>query len=151
MAQNTNPIFTLVPNVTQSIWTQNQTGNVKSDGTGTVGTNLVVAFTAGSNGSFLQKIRASPAAALAATATTGTVLRVFLSSANAGSITTGSISQLAEMACPAQTACQTTVAVTPVEIPLGMLVPSGSFILVSMHAAAAANTSWQFIAIGGDY
>jgi D-3-phosphoglycerate dehydrogenase len=50
-----------------------------------------------------------------------------------------------------QIADQTTTATSPVEIPLGFALPAGYTILVSMHHAAAANTSWSFTVIGGDY
>ena len=151
MSQNTNPIFTLVPNVGNAVWTSAATANTKSDGTGTIGTDMKIVFTAGVNGSFVQKIRACPTAIVAATATTPTVLRVYFSIVGAGTSSNSQSFQIAEMALPAQTADQTATATTPVEIPLGMAMESGSFIHVSMHHAAAANTAWQFSAFGGDY
>jgi hypothetical protein len=147
----TDPQFSSTPNCPSVVWTASSTANVKSDGTGTVGTDILKLFTAGASGSFVQKIRAVPAASAASTATTATVLRVFLSSIASGATSRTDTIPIAEVACPAQTADVATAAVTPVEIPIGMALASGQYLHVSMHHAAAANTSWGITAIGGNY
>lgn len=151
MAANFNPIFTLSPNVGSGIWTASLTANVKSDGTGTIATDMVVVFTAGANGSFVQKLRATPNGSTAATATTATVLRVYRSTQTSGATTNANTWRLDEIACPAQTTDQTTIATNYLEIPLGFGMNANETMLISMHHAAAANTNWQFNVIGGNY
>jgi hypothetical protein len=151
MAANTAPIFTLLPAIGTAIWLPATTANTKSDGVGTIGTDILLLETAGANGSFLNKIRFSPAASVAATATTASVIRVFLSTQSSGATTNANTSLIGEIAAPAQTADQTTTATNYIEFPLGFAVPSGISLLFSMHHAAAANTSWQGVCFSGDY
>lgn len=151
MAANTSPIYTLTPNIGTATWSSSTTANTKNDGSGTVGTDILLAFTAGANGSFIQKIRATLGGSVASTASTATVLRAYLSTVNSGSTTNANTFRLDEVACPQQTSDQPTVGTFAVEIPLGIAVPTNRYILVSMHHAAAANTVWQIEVIGGDY
>lgn len=152
MAANTAPIYTNVPQRTGSIWTSSLTANTKSDGTGTIGTDMVLAFTAdATDGSRVERLRFMPCASTAATATTATVLRVYISTVSSGSTTRADTILWAEVACPSTTADQTTVAVNPIEVPFGISLPAGNTILWSMHHSAAANTSWGCSAIGGAY
>jgi hypothetical protein len=151
MAAGTNPIYSATPTIGLATWLPATTANTKSDGTGTIGTDILKAYTAGANGAFIQRIRLSPAASVAATATTATVARIFISSITSGATTNANTLRWDEVACPAQTADQTTSSTNFIEIPLGIAIPASYTVLVSMHAAAAANTSWQFIVIAGDY
>lgn len=151
MAANTAPIFTLTPNIGVGLWTSSTTANTKSDGSGTVGTDIIKTFTSGSNGSFVNKIRFQPVASVAATATTATVVRVYYSTVGSGATANTNTFDLGEIALPSQTADQTTTATNYVELPLGVAIPASSFIHFSMHHAAAANTSWQATCFGGDY
>lgn len=151
MAANTAPIFTDVPVVGGGIWTSSLTANTKSDGTGTIATDMVKLFTAGTDGSFVNKIRISPAASTAATATTATVARFYISTVTSGATTRTDTFPFAEIALAAQTADQTTTAVSAFEVPCGFYIPTGYYIHASMHHAAAANTSWAMIVFGGHY
>lgn len=151
MAANTAPIFTETPVVGAGIWTSSTTANVKSDGAGTIATDMVKLFTAGTDGSFINRIRLQPAASTAATATTATVARFYVSTISSSTTTRADTFPFAEVACPAQTADQTTTATNYIEIPCGFYIPTGYYIHFSMHHAAAANTSWAAIVFGGNY
>lgn len=149
MAANTAPIFTLTPNVNGVAITAACT---KSDGTGTIATDVFKAFTAGSAGSWISKVRFNPCATTAGTATTATVGRVFLSSQTSGA-TTGATNTwlIGEITLSAQTADSTSAAVNSLDIPCNFAIPAGYTILVTCHAAPAANSAWQATVYGGDY
>jgi hypothetical protein len=149
MPANTSPIFTLVPNVGQAKVTA---ANTKSDGTGTVATDVFKAFTAGANGSFVTRVRFNPTASAAGTATTATVARVFYSTVGSGATTGGTDTWLiGEVALPSVSADSSSAPTSPIELMINMAIPTGSFIHVTNHAAPAASTSWQAQVIGGDY
>jgi hypothetical protein len=146
---NTNPIFTLTPNVGVVPVTA---ANTNSQGSGTIGTDIFKAFTAGASGSFVTRVRWSPTASAAGSNTTATVARVFLSSQTSGATTGGTNTWLlGEITLAAQTADSTASAVYQLELMLNMAIPAGYTILVTNHAAPAANTNWQAMVIGGDY
>lgn len=151
MAANTAPIFTETPVVGAGAWTNSSTANTTSTGAGTVGTSMVKLFTSGADGSFINRIRISPAGSTAATATTATVARFYISTITSGATTNADTFLFAEVACPAQTADQTTTATSYIEIPCGFYIPTGYFIHMSMHHAAAANTQWTALVLGGNY
>ena len=151
MAAGTTPIYTLLPEIGAGIWLPATTANVKSDGVGTIGTDMVLLMTSGTDGSFLNKIRFSPAASVAATATTASVIRVYLSTQSSGATTNANTHLIGEIAAPSQTADQTTTATNYLEFPLGFAVQTGHSVLFSMHHSAAANTSWKGVVMYGDY
>jgi hypothetical protein len=152
MPANSDPIYSKQGNAANiGIWTSSLTANTTSDGTGTIATNMVKIFTAGVNGAKIDRIRLFPAASVAATPTTATVARLYTSTITSGATTRADTIPFAEIACPAQTADQTTTAVSPLEIPCGFVLPANQTILMSMHHAAAANTSWAATVWGGDY
>lgn len=151
MAANNAPIFTEVPLIGSGVWLPATTANVKSDGVGTIATDMLLLLTAGSDGAFINRVRVVPQAGTAATATTATVARLYISTQAAGATTNVNTHQFAEVACPAQTADQTTTATNFLEIPCGFYIPTTYTILASMHHAAAANTSWKFIVFAGNY
>ena len=151
MAAGTQPIFTATPAIGQAIWLPATTANVKSDGVGTIGTDMLLLETSGANGTFFNKIRFSPAASVAATATTASVIRVYISTQSSGATTNANTALIGEIAAPAQTADQTTTATNYLEFPLGFAVPTGYSVLFSMHHAAATNTSWKGVIFSGDY
>src|ERR1700675_5094698 len=86
MAQNTSPIFSLVPNVSAAQLVNGTTASARSDGVGTIGTDLLKAFTAGANGSFISRARIS-AYATTPTTETATIIRLFLSTQASGATT----------------------------------------------------------------
>jgi hypothetical protein len=151
MAANTAPIFTDLALIGRAVWLPATTANVKSDGAGTIGTDMLLLLTAGTDGSFLNRIRLSPSASTAATATTASIHRFYLSTASSGATTSANTSLIAEYAAPAQTADQTTVSVQPIDVPLGFYIPSGIQLLWSMHHAAAAATAWHAVCFAGSY
>lgn len=151
MSANTQPVFTLTPNLAISIWTSSLTGNVKSDGTGTIATDMVKAVTGAANGTFVEKLRFNPCASVAATATTPTVLRIYVSNVGSGATTRTDTTLIHEIALGAITAAQTTSVANYFEVVLGIRLGTGQFIHWSMHHTAAANTSWACVPFAGDY
>ena len=151
MPANFNPIYTLTPNVGFAKITTTA-ANVKSDGTGTIGTDMFLAFTAGANGSFVQRARFNAIASAAAVNTVATTLRVFLSSVNTGTPTSANTSLLAEISAPGTlSAANSTNAVLFYDIPLNIAIPTGRYILISQHVAQTTNQQWQGTIFGGDY
>jgi hypothetical protein len=148
MAANTNPIFSLTPQVSAVAVTAACT---KSDGAGTIGTDIFKAFTAGSDGSWVSRLRITPFASVAATATTATVARVFVSSATSGAVTSATCFLIGEVSLPSVTADHSTTAINPVEIPLNFALKASWTILVTTHAVPAANTGQMFTVFAGDY
>jgi len=149
MPANTSPIFTLTPNVGLAAVTA---ANTKSDGTGTIATDIFKALTSGANGSWVSRVRWNPTATVAATSTTNTVGRVFLSTKTSGATTGGTDTWLlGEVALVSVSADHSTAPTNPIELMLNMAIATGYTILVTNHAAPAANTAWQAIVIGGDY
>lgn len=150
MPANTSPIFALTPNIgdVNILTTSTMT---RSDGVGTIGTNLFLAFTAGANGSFIQRVRFIPVASAAAVTSVATTLRVFLSSLNTGTTTTSNAFLIAEISVPAISTANSTNAVNYYEIPLNLAIPTSQYILVSQHVAQTTNQNWQAMVFGGDY
>lgn len=149
MPANTAPIFSVAPNVNG---VAPSAACTKSDGTGTIGTDIFKAFTAGANGAWVSKVRFNPVATAAATTTTGTVGRVFASSKTSGGTTGGTDTfLLAEVTLPAVSADHSTAPTNAIEVPINFALPAGWTILITNHAAPASNTSWQALVVGGDY
>ena len=147
-APNTSPRFTKAANISSALVTA---ANTSSQGGGTIATDIFKAFTAdATNGSFVEKVRWIPTAT-AATTTSATVARVFLSSVASGATTSANTHLVAEVTLPAIAADNASTAVNPFDVPLGFTIPAGWTILVTNHAAPAANTAWKAITIGSDY
>lgn len=136
MPANTAPIFTLTPNVG---FAPNITlANTAKDGTGTV--DLV--FTAGANGAFVQKLKIRPRGTNAAT-----VVRVFLN--NGATPTTATNNMLFdEIALLATTNIETTT-IIGTELPIGIAIPAGWRIYVTLGTAVAGG--YAVTTVGGDY
>jgi hypothetical protein len=147
------PLLGLTPRSTYSLWLNGSTANTKSDGSGTIGTDMMLAYTAGANGAWIDRIRLMPVGVTAATstATTATVARIFLSSQTSGATTNVNTHLWQEAACPAQTVNQTTVAISPVDVAAGFRLEGGETILFCMYHVAAANTAWEMTILGTDY
>lgn len=149
MPGNSDPIYSRVGKVSAVAVTA---ANTSSQGGGTIGTDIFKAFEAdATNGSFVRDVRLSATASVAATATTATVARIFISSVTSGATTSSNTHLFAEVALGAQTADQTTSATFPIVVPLNIALPPSYTILVTNHAAPAANTQWKVIVTGGDY
>jgi len=148
MAANSNPRFTKVGNIGSVLVTA---ANTSSQGGGTIGTDIFKAFTAdATNGSFVERVRLM-ATATTPTTTTATVARVFVSSVSSGATTSANTYLVAEVTLPATAADNASAATSPLDVPLGLTLAAGWTVLVTTHAAPAANTSWRATVIGGDY
>jgi hypothetical protein len=147
MPANTSPIFSVTPR-TSSVRITGALGT--SDGTGTVGSTVFLAFTPGTNGSYLQRVRFSLAEATMGTASAATTLRVHISTANTGLLTTANTFLYQEVNAATQT--PTALAASyPIDIPLNFAIPSNQYIIVSTSTTNTASTAWIATVIGGDY
>jgi hypothetical protein len=125
--------------------------NTSSQGGGTIGTDIFLAFTAdATNGSFIQRVRLLPTGT-AATTTTATVGRIFISTQASGATTSSNTYLVAEVTLPAIAADNASAAAIWYDVTLGIPVPASATILVTNHAAPAANTAWRAVVFAGDY
>lgn len=139
MPANTSPIFTLTPNCPAVDITA---ANTARDGSGA----LVTLFTAGANGSLLNKITfTNGAAAVGASALK--VVRVFVTD------TSGANPKLrAEALLPLITSSNTVLGATvTITFTDGMVLKSGQIVKVSQSLCATAADNTAAIAEGGDY
>lgn len=145
MPANTAPIYSIVGAV-DSVASNNSglvvgpTANTAQDGSGT----LYKAFTAGSNGSYVQKIRfrsvGSPAA---------TVARVFISSSTTTSATATWLYD--EITLPAVTVSQT-AASSVFELPLNFALDPNYLLYVTFGTSTGSSgTGYSVVVVGGDY
>lgn len=147
MPANNSPIFTGTPRVSS---VRVSAATTASDGTGTVGTNMYLAFTPGSNGSYLQRVRFSLSESTMNTASAAATLRVSIATTNTGTLTTANNFLYQEINAATQTPT-TTASSYPIDIPLNFAIPSNQYVMVSTSVAANANTAWVATVIGGDY
>jgi hypothetical protein len=145
---NAQPQFVAAANIGQVAVTA---ANTSSEGGGTVGTSIFLLFSAGANDSFVEQIVWMPTATVAATSTTATIGRLFLSTVNSGSTTSANTFLLAEVILPSLPADSSTAANNAVVITLNERIPTGYYLLVTNHAAPAANSQWVATAFGGNY
>lgn len=152
MPANTSPIYTLTPNVGQ-VKITTTAALVRSDGSAAnaIGTDQFLAFTAGANGSFIQRVRFNTVASAANVTSIATTLRVFLSTVNTGTPTSANTFLLAEIGVPAIATSNQTNPTSYYEIPLNIAIPASRYILVSQHLAQTSNQQWQATVFGGDY
>jgi hypothetical protein len=145
MPANTSPIYSIVGAV-DSVATNNSglvvgpTANTAQDGSGT----LYKAFTAGSNGSYIQKIRFRPVGSPAAT-----VCRVFISTSTSTSATNTWLYD--EITLPAVTVSQT-AASSVFELPLNFALDPNYLLYVTFGTSTgSAGTGYSVVTIAGDY
>jgi hypothetical protein len=145
MPANTSPIYS-VAGRTDSVASNNSglvvgpTANTSLDGTGT----LYKAFTAGTNGSYAQKIRFRPVGSPAAT-----VCRVFISSSTTTSATNTWLYD--EITLPAVTLSQT-AASSVFELPLNFALPASYLLYVTFGTSTGSTgTGYSVVTIAGDY
>lgn len=124
--------------------------NTSSQGGGTIGTDIFLTESTAASGSFIDTIRFSPTAT-APTATTATVARVFASTVSSGSTTNANTFLLGEIVLPATNADNASTSAAVIDLPIKKSLPTGWHILVTNHAAPAANTAWVATCFGGDY
>lgn len=149
MPANISPVFSLTPNVTGCNIPQTA-ALTRSDGVATIGTNLYVAFAAGVNGSYVQKVRFM-SVATAPTTGVATVLRTYVSSVNSGASSANATMLIGELSVPAIPSSNATNATNYYELPLNFALPFGMYILVSQHTAQTVNQNWSAVVIGSNY
>lgn len=145
MPANTSPIYSVV-GATDSVAANNSglivgpTANTAQDGSGT----LYKLFTAGANGSYVQKIRFRPVGSPAAT-----VCRVFISSSTSTSATNTWLYD--EITLPAVTVSQT-AASSVFELPLNFALDPNYLLYVTFGTTTgSAGTGYSVVTIAGDY
>ena len=145
MPANTSPIYSIV-GATDSTASNNSgtvsgpTANTAQDGSGT----LIKAFTAGANGSYVQKIRFRPVGSPAAT-----VCRVFISSSSTTSATASWLYD--EITLPAVTVSQT-AASSVFELPVNVALDPNYLLYVTFGTSTgSAGTGYSVVTIAGDY
>tara|TARA_R110000868_G_scaffold47021_1_gene154683 strand:- start:2528 stop:2965 length:438 start_codon:yes stop_codon:yes gene_type:complete len=145
MPANTSPIYSIVGAVDSVA--SNETGlvvgptaNTSQTGSGT----LYKAFTAGANGSYVQKMRFRPVGSPAAT-----VCRVFISSSSTTSTTATWLYD--EITLPAVTVSQT-AASSVFELPLNFALDPNYLLYVTFGTSTgSAGTGYSVVTIAGDY
>lgn len=147
----TSPQFPGTINNGNTRITAQQASSGRSDGGGTVGTDIFLAFTPGASGSFIKDIVIKPAATAAATTTTNTSIRVYISTVNSGSTTSSNTKLIDEINIPAVSASSTTAPTPTFTLPLNKAIESTEYILVGSGATLAANTEFHVSVFGGDY
>ena len=142
MAANTQPIFSIQGEAQWStLMNAANTGNV-------TGTTSYLVFTAGTNGSFVQKIRFRHVPPSGNTA--ATVARVWIN--NGGEVTVASNSTLFDEITIASNTTFSQVASTPFyEIPLNFALPPNYRIYVTLGTSPTTGANIQATVIGGDY
>ena len=145
MAANTAPIYSIAGDV-NSVAALNSglvvgpTANTAQDGSGT----LYKAFTAGANGSFVQKMRFRPVVSPAAT-----VCRVFISSSSTTSATVTWLYD--EITLPALSVSQT-AASSVFELPMNFALPANYLLYVTFGTSTGSTgTGYSIVTIAGDY
>lgn len=145
MPANTSPIYSIT-GATDSVAANNTglivgpTANTAQDGTGT----LYKLFTAGANGSYVQKIRFRPVGSPAAT-----VCRVFISTSTTTNATNTWLFD--EITLPAVTVSQT-AATSVFELPLNFALDANYLLYVTFGTSTgSAGTGYSVVAIAGDY
>jgi hypothetical protein len=149
MPANTAPIFSIVGSIDSAA--SNNTGtvvgptaNTAMDGSGT----LIKIFTAGANGSYIQKIRFRPVYP-SSTGPAATVCRIFISASSTTSATNTWLYD--EITLPAITTSSTT-AQSVFELPLNIALDP-SFLLYATFGTSTGATGigYSIVVIAGDY
>lgn len=138
MAANTSPIFSLTPNTTKSrLATANTTRDLS------VTTNAVLALTAGADGTLLKRITFTHTAGDQTTASSNSVLRVYITDAAIA------IPRLIrELAIAAVTPSSTAIGATgTITFPSGLFLASGQLVYVTTSVTGG----WDVVAEGENY
>ena len=144
MPANTTPIFSSGASINfTTLMTAANTGHVS-------GNTSYLAFTAGNNGSFIQKIRFRHFSLNASTSNAAaTVARVWIN--NGSDVTVAANSTLWDEITIASMTYSATAALTNYELPLNYALPANYRIYVTLGTAPTANTAIQATIIGGSY
>jgi hypothetical protein len=115
--------------------------NAANDYTG-IDPDVAVVFTAGSNGSFVQRIRFK-----AAGSNVATVARIYINN-GADKTVAANNALYSELSLPVTTAIAT-AAVSDIDYPLNLALPAGFRITVGLGTAVGGG--WVPVVIGGNY
>ena len=137
MPANTAPIFTLTARTSWGTTTIT-TANTAKDGTGTV----LGVFTAGSNGSYIQRIRFRPSGTAVQT-----VARIFINNGFTNATAANNI-LFDEITLSAITISETQ-AQPSFEIPMNFAIPAGYVLNITLGTTVAAG--YYVSVVGGDY
>jgi len=149
MPANTSPIYSIVGAVDSAAANNSGavagiTANTATDGSGT----LTKIFTAGANGSYVQKIRFRPVASSAGSVA-ATVARVFISSSSTTSTTNTWLYE--EITLPAVT-MSNTAASSVFELPLNIALDPSYLLYVTFGTSTGSTPSgYSVVVIAGDY
>lgn len=150
MTANTSPIWTLNPRADGSAALITTAASVVYDLSGTIGTDIYKIFTAGANGSYVERVRLTYVAN-GTTTSNAAALRLYISSIASGTPSSADTRFYESVTLPA-TGALTTTAVNPFyDIPLGFALPASYTLLAKITVSQSASTGWQAIVIGGDY
>lgn len=143
MAANTDPIYTLEPEVANNGTTgMNQLITAAANDYTGIDADVSLVFTAGANGSFVQRLRFK-----AGGTNVATVARIYIN--NGSSPGTATNNQFyGELSLPATTA-SATVATVDLDYPMNFAIPATFRIYVGLATAVAAG--WVVTPIAGNY
>jgi len=157
MAANVSPIFPLTPNpgVMNALLTTAMTNTKAFDGTEAAGTALVLAMTAGANGSRLDSIEVRVTSTNGATAsgtTAATLVRFWMNNASANTTATNN-QLLGELEIPAVANVALATAKNPVfTLPVNKAIPAGYRIYAGTTiAVGGTNCALLVCPTAGDY
>ena len=145
--------FTAVANLGR-VTIPTTSAQVKSNGVSAgSGTDMMYkVFTAGTYDSYLEKIRFMSVASAAATTGVATVLRAYVSTVAApGATTAADTFLLGEISVGPINSSNSTNMAAFFDMPIDMVIPTGSCVHVSQHVAQTPSQNWIALAIGGDY
>ncbi len=149
MPANTSPIYSIVDAVDSAAANNagavaGPTANTATDGSGT----LIKIFTAGANGSYVQKIRFRPVAASAGSVA-ATVCRIFISSSSTTSTTVTWLYD--EITLPAVT-MSNTAASSVFELPINVALDPNYLLYATFGTSTGTSPSgYSIVTIAGDY
>lgn len=147
MPANTNPIFTVTPKVawatTNPLGTLAVTSTASGSYDGTTSATLI--FTAGSNGSFVQKIIFEAGGSN----TTASVARLFVNNGSANTTASNNVLFM-QYSLPTSTASNTT-ATSHIEVPIMLQLPATYRLYVTINSSANLTSGWYISVVAGDY
>lgn len=156
MAVTATPIFPQTPNqgVMNCILSTAMTNTKAMDGTETAGTALKLAYTAGANGSRIDRIKVRYTATNGSTATgtsAASVIRFWLNNGSANTTATNN-KFIGEIAMPAQAVTALATGTMPeYTLELGLSIPAGYQIYAGNTVAAGGVLAFLVDVSGGDY
>lgn len=140
MAQNTQPIFTKIPDVGLAVLANGTAASF--DMTSGVSASI---FLAGASGSYINKVRIKPSGS-----TNATVIRIYINSGSSSTLVSGNNIVYGELSLPAVTA-NTTLAQNDFEIPMNLALPANYRLFAAYGTAPGGAGGFHITTIGGDY